>query len=400
MLHAYIFKSLLGSQISTPKPITLGSLTICSQPHRPQAKNSLSTYHASTQENLPPQSKPRDTSPITPQDDIPWLWIELYCGSAAFSRHLLSLPLGATGACILLDNRNPTDIGITDLLTMPNVHFIQFDISNISLHDLRVWTESLLHTSLLGLFAIHASHPCDTLSMASAPLGQIHRTPSGAPISITAQIHDSTLNNLLLLLKHISEANPLILITNENPWHGYFRYLPIVQHMLTSHGWHLYKSDHCAAALEDLDGPVHGPTLERQGGLWPEKATSWLIYGIPTYATLPQCALHGCRMRIPSTNLHVLHICNRTGGLQPGQRVAPKHMRSQIPQGIIHNILTLHLQHKSDFDGYDDLCYVCGDGGQLHLCEGNTCYRVFHAHCNTSPTALRCITCTLDANNS
>ena len=329
---------------------------------------------------------------------VPWFWIELFCGFASFTRYAITQPSGWNGACIIVDFRTPHELGITDLVALPNVFFICMDLSHMTYEDINIWSLSLLGRAITELYAIHASHPCDTLSLASACMGELHRGPNSAPISWMAQHHDSMLQNLLSILESVHDANNRILLTIENPWHSHFRSLPIAQLAMARAPWRLLRSDHCASASPILDGLVTGPPLHRIGGLWPMKSTAWLTIGLHPLAQLPTCSARGpCNMLVPGTNHHVLVICSRTEGLRRGQRRLPNQMRGRIPLGLFETLINLHEEFVQSWDGHDYLCYVCIDGGDLQLCAG--CTRVFHPDCNQFSTNTNlCVTCALRTN--
>ena len=341
-------------------------------------------------------SPPRSVSPVS--DTITaWFWIELFCGYASFTRYAMSQQPGWSGACIIVDFRPPDELGITDLITLPNVFYICMDLFHLTYADIETWCLSLLGRALTELYAIHASHPCDTLSLASACMGELHRGPNSAPVSWMAQRHDAMLYNLINIMETIHGVNSHILLTIENPWHSHLRSLTMVQQAIARASWHLLRSDHCASASPILDGLVTGPPLHRTGGLWPMKSTAWLVIGLHPLAVLPTCSTRNpCNMLVPDTNHHVLVICSRTEGLRRGQRRLPNAMRGRIPLGIFETLTNMHDEFIQAMDGHEYLCYVCVDGGDLLLCTN--CTRVFHPPCNQFSTSTNlCVTCALRA---
>ena len=295
-----------------------------------------------------------------------WFWIELFCGYASFTRYAMTQPSGWSGACIIVDFRSPADLGITDLVALPNVFYICMDLFHLTYADLETWALYLLGRTLADLYAIHASHPCDTLSLASACMGELHRGPNSSPVSWMAQRHDAMLHNILQILESVYRTNNRILLTVENPWHSHFRSLTIVQIAMTRAPWRLLRSDHCASASPIFDGMITGTQMHRMGGLWPMKPTAWLTIGLHPLATLPACSTHDpCNMLVPGTNHHVLVICSRTEGLRNGQRRLPNSMRGRIPLGFFETLINLHNEYTQSVDGHDHLCYVCTDGGKL-----------------------------------
>ena len=169
-------------------------------------------YAYTTKAPAPPLTRnapnTRDNPPSEPESPttgamVPWFWIELFCGFASFTRYAITQPSGWNGACIIVDFRTPHELGITDLVALPNVFFICMDLSHMTYEDINIWSLSLLGRAITELYAIHASHPCDTLSLASACMGELHRGPNSAPISWMAQHHDSMLQNLLSILESV-----------------------------------------------------------------------------------------------------------------------------------------------------------------------------------------------------
>ena len=70
--------------------------------------------------------------------------------------------------------------------------------------------------------------------------------------------------------------------------------------------------DYCATlADETLDGAVHGPTNNRQGGVVPKKGTFVLVSGLgdDPQKDMGKCAGYKCPMVVPGTNHHVVVLC-------------------------------------------------------------------------------------------
>ena len=66
-----------------------------------------------------------------------------------------------------------------------------------------------------------------------------------------------------------------------------------------------------AMADETLDGAVHGPADNRQGGVQPKKSTVVLVSGLGCgpQKDMDKCAGHKYPMVVPGTNHHVVVLC-------------------------------------------------------------------------------------------
>ena len=62
---------------------------------------------------------------------------------------------------------------------------------------------------------------------------------------------------------------------------------------------------------ETLDGAVHGPADNRQGGVQPKKSTVVRVSGLgdDSQKDMDKCAGHKCPMVVPGTNHHVVVLC-------------------------------------------------------------------------------------------
>ena len=138
--------------------------------------------------------------------------------------------------------------------------------------DLQLLVEGLLGIPWSKLHGYHVSLACTTWSWACLSKKR-YRTLEGAALDYEAQVVEKLLALTLKAAKDLHKVNGKALITFESPKHGSFKSNAQVQAMLRIEGFWLVELDYCVAD-ETLDGAVHDPADNRQGGVQPKKSTS------------------------------------------------------------------------------------------------------------------------------
>ena len=265
------------------------------------------------------------------------------------------------------------------LLEDKDIHYFQMDLSQLERLDVPNLLNHFIGCSLSEVDVFHVSFDCSTYSVAGRA-AKIHRTVDGSAVTQEAVHQSKMLHTIFKLAYWLTEINSQCLITFESPARGSFRSQPEVQQALRKPNWWLLTGDYCANASESFDGKVHGNSTNRQGGLWPQKPTVILTYGVDWHFKLKACDASQCRMTIPGKNQHVLVICNNEGMVK-GQRLVDQHSKAYIPLGLYISILEAHAEWIQGRDGYSAWCLKCGDGGSDLLMCDTQCHRVQHRSC-------------------
>ena len=324
--------------------------------------------------------------------------IELFAGEATAIQQMHHSHPGRTIKSLAIDKLLPEICGASKVLKNHHNHFLQANLRYVSTDDLSVWCTHILKTSPDRINRVHASVPCQTFVIIDQCNTAPHRDKDGKALSDQARAHDELLLNVINVLNYIIAQNPAVLITIENPAHGFFHKQASIVNLLNQPGWQGFIMDHCASANPTADGKVHGPAYYRKGGLFSKKPTFWLCYNINVPNPLPRCQGKECRMTVPGHEHHVLVVANHTGKPRYGQRRMETSAKSRIPLGaheILWNAHRSWLQSRIDFHTE---CAVCGSEiGSMLKCSCPNCRRVQHPECSKaaeSPTWL-CNTCYL-----
>ena len=145
-------------------------------------------------------------------------------------------------------------------------------------------------------------------------------------------------------------------------------------------------------ADETLDGAVHRPTDNQQGGVVPKKGTVVLVSGLSDdpQKDMDKCAGHKCLMVVPGTNRHAVVLCQPSSRkLHPGQRLVDANERLVMPMGVYARFMRLHLAWLQPLNGASLWCSKCGDGGGLEddnmllVCDSEGCGRAHHMSCSS-----------------
>jgi hypothetical protein len=307
--------------------------------------------------------------------------LELYAGTAPASRFVHSIDNTRVLSAAVDWSADTQNICVNDQSRHTN---IRFDIAQMRIDDVDIWARAFLDGPDSQIDWIHASVDCSTFSNASA-CKATHRRPDGAPRSILANEADTSLGNLISILRSLKRDRPDRLITIENPENSSFTAHPSVRSAIAEGSFKLLYSHHCASAAQELDGKIAGPEDYRCPPVFPKKGSVWLTSGLPRTATLPRCNSQ-CRMMIPETNHHRLVICAPTErSLHEAQKkLAEKTSRSRIPLGLFRTIWSLWVDAAEKEDGFQERCSKCGDPtGEMLCCDTAGCDRIEHHDCQS-----------------
>ena len=230
------------------------------------------------------------------------------------------------------------------------VKYVQMDVSTLTLEELRRLVRQHLQCELSMLYAVHFSPCCKSYSNADAGRSG-YRMPNGAP-NPTPRNNDGTVNvnryhyacmwddivrSVLDILTQLTEVNPTVLLSVENPTAMFRLHPSVVERISDSRSkWRLVEVDYCKTADPEFDGDT----------VYTMKPTDLLLYGVrgPSDFTLPRCN-RDCRFRFPDhTGKSYFHL--RSIRLDkksvPGQTKQQGYLRHAIPCTLFHMLFEEH----------------------------------------------------------
>ena len=220
----------------------------------------------------------------------------------------------------------------------PFVTYVKLDVLKLTLKRLEADVRKAWGCGLSGVAYLHWSHMCDTLSRASrrGKTKGIHRHEDHTPKSEMAKDHDRRFHLFLGVLREFVKVAPLACVSLENPFSEAFLAFQDLHELASEPGWRLVEhADHCMLAnhLDHEDGKV-----------FPQKPSSWLLYGVPAGVVFPTCH-RSCKFRIhEGSKLHRKLVCPHSK-MHPKQSVIPtKREKSHIPFGASVFIFEHHMQ--------------------------------------------------------
>ena len=207
--------------------------------------------------------------------------LEVCCGSGASSRAMITYMrrIGCEGKSLLIDIMTldvllSTYPELKPYLEDGSIIYFEACLTQMRQGDLQLLVEGLLGVPWSKPHSYHVSLACTTWSWDCLSKKR-YRTLEGAAIDYEAQVVEKLLTLTLKAAKDLHKVNSKALITFELPKHGSFKSNAQVQAMLRVEGFWLVELDYCAD--ETLDGAVHGPADNRQGGVQPKKSTVVLV---------------------------------------------------------------------------------------------------------------------------
>ena len=214
----------------------------------------------------------------------------------------------------------------------PRVRYIQEDMIRLTVDRLDVLLREQWNAKVEDVDHRHGSPMCDSMSRASRGKGR-HRDRQGNPRSRKARQHDARLRVLLRLVQDIVARNEHVHVSLENPWN--FVFPRLVAGVAVQPGWRfIERADHCVMA----------DRTDRRA--FPQKPSSWLVYGVVPDDDFPVCNRSG-RFRLgPRSHFHRRLVCRRVS-MVPGQRVIQSvRDKSRLPYGAVHKLWASHCRWR------------------------------------------------------